>query len=194
VSWKWGASGRPSGEVAEVATEGELSVTSNKGNVIKKNADPEDPAVHIARSGNDVVKRAHEVDVEEKANGDKPAEDETAEEEEEEEEEEEKEPMANGAATENGDASKKHDLEDEKEDKEDEANGKKDDKKPAAKKQKTDSGKKKKDEDDESSKKIRGRPKNGKSNGTAKGPAKKKEPKPAATADGKPRRSARNRG
>ncbi len=68
VSWKWGG-GRPSGTVAEIATEGSLSIQSNKGNTIKKNADPEDPAVHVAREGNDVVKRAHELTVEKKADG-----------------------------------------------------------------------------------------------------------------------------
>jgi hypothetical protein len=36
-------------------------------NTIKKNAAPDNPAVHIERSGNDVVKRASELNVEEKA-------------------------------------------------------------------------------------------------------------------------------
>ncbi|EXJ87825.1 hypothetical protein A1O1_04752 [Capronia coronata CBS 617.96] len=49
--------------------EGELAITSKRGNKIKKNADPSNPAIHIARSGNDVVKRASELTVEEKANG-----------------------------------------------------------------------------------------------------------------------------
>ncbi|ORX98770.1 hypothetical protein BCR34DRAFT_495824, partial [Clohesyomyces aquaticus] len=61
VSWQWSGS-RPGGEVAEVKEHGELAIQSNKGNTIKKNADPEDPAVHVQRSGNDVVKRAHELD------------------------------------------------------------------------------------------------------------------------------------
>ena len=60
VSWKWG-SGRPGGTVAEVAETGSIEIESNKGNTIKKNADPSDPAVHVERPGNDVVKRAHEV-------------------------------------------------------------------------------------------------------------------------------------
>ncbi|KAF2007032.1 hypothetical protein P154DRAFT_181588 [Amniculicola lignicola CBS 123094] len=68
VSWPWSGS-HPSGEVAEVKKDGELAIESNKGNTIKKNADPENPAVHISRPGNDVVKRAHELDIEEKANG-----------------------------------------------------------------------------------------------------------------------------
>lgn len=63
VSWKWGQ-GKPSGTVAETADEGELAIRSNKGNRIKKNASPENPAVHVTRSGNDVVKRASELEKE----------------------------------------------------------------------------------------------------------------------------------
>ncbi|ORY35429.1 hypothetical protein BCR39DRAFT_509616 [Naematelia encephala] len=59
VSWNWG-SGQPSGKVADIKA-GEASVTSNKGNVIKKKGTEDDPAVVIERSGNDVVKRAHEL-------------------------------------------------------------------------------------------------------------------------------------
>lgn len=58
--------GDPSGTVAEIAEEGELSIKSNKGNTVTRKADPADPAVRIAREGNDVVKRAHELQVEEK--------------------------------------------------------------------------------------------------------------------------------
>ncbi|KAK3044767.1 hypothetical protein LTS18_000410, partial [Coniosporium uncinatum] len=43
VSWNWGG-GAPGGEVAEVAKEGEIAIESERGNTIKKNADPEDPA------------------------------------------------------------------------------------------------------------------------------------------------------
>lgn len=68
VSWNWG-SGQPGGTVAETKTEGELAITSKRGNKIKKNADPKNPAVHVERSGNDVVKKASELNVEEKANG-----------------------------------------------------------------------------------------------------------------------------
>ncbi|KAF1826805.1 uncharacterized protein K489DRAFT_290626, partial [Dissoconium aciculare CBS 342.82] len=60
VSWNWG-SGKPGGTVAEVKEHGEIAIQSNKGNTIKKNADPENPAVHVERSGNDVVKRASEL-------------------------------------------------------------------------------------------------------------------------------------
>merc|ERR1712000_383016 len=68
VSWNWGG-GAPGGTVAEKKTEGEVSITSKKGNKVKKNAEPDNPAVRIERSGNDVVKKASELNVEEKANG-----------------------------------------------------------------------------------------------------------------------------
>lgn len=68
VSWNYGG-GKPSGEVAEKKTEGEVTVTSKKGNTIKRKGDPENPAVHIAREGNDVVKKQSELTVEEKADG-----------------------------------------------------------------------------------------------------------------------------
>ncbi|KAH7349053.1 hypothetical protein BKA66DRAFT_431987, partial [Pyrenochaeta sp. MPI-SDFR-AT-0127] len=66
VSWSWG-SGQPGGKVAEVKEHGEIAIESHRGNTIKKNADPENPAVHIERSGNDVVKRASELQVDKKA-------------------------------------------------------------------------------------------------------------------------------
>ncbi|MCJ1371460.1 hypothetical protein MMC20_002677 [Loxospora ochrophaea] len=68
VSWSWGG-GQPSGEVAEKKTEGEVAIKSKRGNTIKKNADPENPAVHVTRSGQDVVKKSSELEVEEKADG-----------------------------------------------------------------------------------------------------------------------------
>ncbi|KAK6910624.1 hypothetical protein V866_000469 [Kwoniella sp. B9012] len=60
VSWNWG-SGQPSGKVADIVEEGKAEVKSNKGNTISKNASEDDPAVVIERSGNNVVKRAHEL-------------------------------------------------------------------------------------------------------------------------------------
>ena len=51
------------------ATEGELAIQSKRGNTIKKNADAENPAIHVGREGNDVVKRASELEVEEKKGG-----------------------------------------------------------------------------------------------------------------------------
>ena len=68
ASWNWNGSA-PSGEVAEKKDEGEVSVQSKRGNTIKKAAQPNDPAIHLARSGNDVVKNQSELNVEEKASG-----------------------------------------------------------------------------------------------------------------------------
>lgn len=59
VSWNWG-SGHPSGTVAGIKTHGTLEIES-KGKLVHKNADPENPAVHVGREGNDVVKRASEL-------------------------------------------------------------------------------------------------------------------------------------
>ena len=41
---------------------------SKKGNIITKNAEPSNPAVAIERSGNNVVKKASELNIEKKAN------------------------------------------------------------------------------------------------------------------------------
>lgn len=60
VSWKWGSSGHPSGTVAEIKTHGSLEIES-KGKRVRRNADLDNPAVHVAREGNDVVKRASEL-------------------------------------------------------------------------------------------------------------------------------------
>lgn len=75
VSWQYGRS-QPSGVVAEKKTEGEVAVTSKRGNTIKRKAEPDSPAVHVSRSGNDVVKKMSEVEVQDKAN-DEPKEQET---------------------------------------------------------------------------------------------------------------------
>lgn len=68
VSWNWGG-GAPGGTVAEKKKEGEVSITSKRGNKIKKNAEPSDPAVAIERSGNNVVKKVSELNIEKKAGG-----------------------------------------------------------------------------------------------------------------------------
>lgn len=60
VSWKWGSSGHPSGTVAEIKTHGALEIES-KGKRVRRNADLDNPAVHVVREGNDVVKRASEL-------------------------------------------------------------------------------------------------------------------------------------
>ncbi|KAF8696498.1 hypothetical protein AX14_001559 [Amanita brunnescens Koide BX004] len=59
VSWNWGG-GHPKGKVAEVKTSGKLEIES-KGKSVHKNADESNPAVRIERNGNDVVKRASEL-------------------------------------------------------------------------------------------------------------------------------------
>ena len=69
ASWNWNGS-TPSGEVAEKKTEGEVSIQSKRGNTIKKSAQPNDPAIHLARPGNDVVKNQSELHVDEKRSGD----------------------------------------------------------------------------------------------------------------------------
>lgn len=66
--------------------QGSVEITSKRGNKIKKNAEPNNPAVHIKRSGNDVVKKVNrcclsmvstdasqesELNVEKKASGSK---------------------------------------------------------------------------------------------------------------------------
>ena len=66
VSWNWGG-GAPGGKVAEIKEHGDIAIQSKKGNTIKKKAEPGNPAVHVERSGNDVVKKASELNVEEKA-------------------------------------------------------------------------------------------------------------------------------
>lgn len=62
VAWNWGG-GAPEGEVVDKKEEGDVSITSKRGNTIKKNAEPENPAIHVGRSGNDVVKKASELEV-----------------------------------------------------------------------------------------------------------------------------------
>ncbi|KAI0468230.1 hypothetical protein F4859DRAFT_517418 [Xylaria cf. heliscus] len=66
VSWNWGG-GAPGGTVTETKDKGEITIKSKLGNTIKKNASSNNPAVHVERSGNDVVKRASELTVDEKA-------------------------------------------------------------------------------------------------------------------------------
>ncbi|PFH45839.1 hypothetical protein AMATHDRAFT_130586, partial [Amanita thiersii Skay4041] len=51
VSWNWGG-GQPTGKVKEVKTSGKLEIES-KGKRVHKNADQDNPAVHVERDGND---------------------------------------------------------------------------------------------------------------------------------------------
>lgn len=96
VSWNWNGN-QPSGTVGEVKA-GEVSVTSHRGNEIKKTGDESNPAVHIERSGNDVVKRASELNIEEKASGDS-----------EKGKDEEKTEVENAKKEQNGDSQEKED-------------------------------------------------------------------------------------
>ncbi|KAF2210724.1 hypothetical protein CERZMDRAFT_86021 [Cercospora zeae-maydis SCOH1-5] len=201
VSWQWSGS-RPGGTVAEVKEQGKAEITTKNDNVVSKNAEPDNPAIVIERSGNNVVKKASEVDVEKP--GDKHKEDQG----------EEKTVTANDTndteKKENGDKQtgdkqngdkqngdkqngekeeKKEDGDAETGDKrkaEESAEDKKDEESADAKKQKTNDDKK---ENGEPAPKKKGRPaKNGNS-------APKKDPKPkkrAATESGEPRRSGRN--
>lgn len=201
VSWQWG-SGAPSGTVAEVAKEGEVAIESHRGNTIKKNAEPDNPAVHVERSGNDVVKKASELEVEEKADGntggdkkdDAPATGESADQDEElkskeedakagaEKDKDNEMKDANGEDKAAGDKRSKEEQENGENAGEDDANGEdkeEETEQPAAKKQKI---------NDANDKKKAGRPK--KSNAP---PKQKKVPKKAATESGEPRRSGRNR-
>ncbi|KAK5661162.1 hypothetical protein OQA88_11053 [Cercophora sp. LCS_1] len=69
VSWEWGA-GHPSGTVAETSTTDPITIETKRGNTVSKNADESNPAVRIEQDGgNEVVKRAAEVTVEEQAGG-----------------------------------------------------------------------------------------------------------------------------
>ncbi len=162
VSWNWG-SGAPGGKVAETKDHGEIAIQSKKGNTIKKNAEPDNPAVHIARSGNDVVKRASELNVEEKAsrsNGKK------------------REAQDDGPITENAEGKdvKKQKTE-KKSTKSDQKNTKAEEKKEEEKAEKKEANGEKKEEKKEEPKKKAGRPK-GVGSAAEK---KKKESTPRAT-------------
>jgi hypothetical protein len=218
VSWNWG-SGQPGGEVAEVKEQGEIAIESHRGNTIKKNASPDNPAVHIARSGNDVVKRASELQVDSKAEGtngtsngdskkddDKPAEagkgDKPAESEKKDDEmkdapsteEKKDEDPTNGDSKAEAEADAKEDSKDDAKetDKPAEKSGEASGKKTAAPK----TGNKRKANDTppketNDTKDDAPAAKKAKGGRPKKEPTKKKQLKAAATADGKPRRSGR---
>ncbi|TKA30837.1 hypothetical protein B0A54_15758 [Friedmanniomyces endolithicus] len=194
VSWQW-SGGRPGGTVDEVKDHGELSVTSKKGNEIKKKADPEDPAVKLSRPGNDVVKRAHELEIDEKGPGNEAG----ASEEKKDEPKDAEAANGDASSTKTGEKRKAADDDDAEADADAEAEEKEDDKPAKAKKGKTAAAAPKANGEKAAPKK-KGRPaaakKEGASNGTggkAKAePKKKREPKKAATESGQPRRSGRN--
>jgi len=64
VSWSWNGN-NPSGVASEIKPGG-VTVVSHRGNEITKTGTESDPAVHIERSGNDVVKTVSELHVEKK--------------------------------------------------------------------------------------------------------------------------------
>ena len=187
MSWAWGG-GKPSGEVAEVANEGEIAIQSSKGNTIKKNADPDDPAVHISRQGNDVVKRAHELQIEEKAdkstNKSESGKDSDKKAKQNENASQTSKKRSHSEANEQNDDDEKNNGET----KDDEADGvlpaKKQDRKSENQPQHA-----------HQPKRGRGRPKGatGKNGEKAKTTGKKREPRKAATSTGEPRRSSRHK-
>merc|ERR1712072_618615 len=63
VSWQW-SGGRPGGVASEVKEQGEMTMETKRGNEVKKNAEPDNPAVKVDREGHDVVKKASELEVE----------------------------------------------------------------------------------------------------------------------------------
>jgi len=196
VSWQW-SGGRPGGVASEVKEQGEMTMETKRGNEVKKNAEPDNPAVKVDREGHDVVKKASELEVEEegpnhKEDGEKQDDKDEQDKDEKKEEEEKKD-------------------EDKKDEDKNEVDGeeKKDSEEPqAGEKRKADDDEEKKDESEpKKAKKDEAEPKeNGEKpapkkkgrpakNGGAGGPAKetkKKEPKRAATESGQPRRSGRN--
>jgi hypothetical protein len=194
VAWQWG-SGKPGGTASEVATEGELTMETKNGNEVKKKADPENPAVRVERSGHDVVKRASELEVEEKGdkhNDDskddekKDAEAEKSEEKSEEKEDDEEEKDDD---KENGDDAEETNGDAQAGDKrkaEDDAEEKSDDKAADKKATKADEPK---ENGDKPPPKKKGRP--AKNANAPKADKPKKEPKKAATETGEPRRSGR---
>jgi hypothetical protein len=197
VAWQWG-SGKPGGTASEVATEGELTMETKNGNEVKKKADPENPAVRVERSGHDVVKRASELEVEEKGDnhkeGSKDDEKKDAEAEKKDDEAEEKK---DDEEEKNDDKENGDDIEEEtngdaqagdKRKAEDDAEEKSDDK---AADKKADKAEKPKENGDKPPPKKKGRPAKNANGPKADKP--KKEPKKAATETGEPRRSGRNR-
>jgi len=194
VSWQW-SGGRPGGVASEVKEQGEMTMETKRGNEVKKNAEPDNPAVKVDREGHDVVKKASELEVEEEGPNHK--EDGEKQDDKKDEENKDEEKIEEG------------EEEDEDEDK-NEADGeeKKDGEEPqAGEKRKADDGEKEDESESKKAKKDEAEPKeNGEKpapkkkgrpakNGGAGGPAKetkKKEPKRAATESGQPRRSGRN--
>jgi len=187
VSWQW-SGGRPGGVASEVKEQGEITMETKRGNEVKKNAEPDNPAVKVDREGHDVVKKASELEVEEegpnhKEDGEKQDDKKDEEKNEEGEEKDEDKNEADGEEKKDGEepqAGEKRKADDgEKEDESESKKAKKDEAEP-------------KENGEKPAPKKKGRPaKNGGAGGPAK-ETKKKEPKRAATESGQPRRSGRN--
>ncbi|KAI6884115.1 hypothetical protein KC363_g330 [Hortaea werneckii] len=187
VSWQW-SGGRPGGVASEVKEQGEMTMETKRGNEVKKNAEPDNPAVKVDREGHDVVKKASELEVEEegpnhKEDGEKQDDKKDEEKNEEGEEKDEDKNEADGEEKKDGEepqAGEKRKADDgEKEDESESKKAKKDEAEP-------------KENGEKPAPKKKGRPaKNGGAGGPAK-ETKKKEPKRAATESGQPRRSGRN--
>ena len=183
VTYAWG-SGQPGGTVTQVESNAPVTMETKNGNEVKKQGEESNPALYIARDGHDVVKKASEVEVEEKS--DKPNEIESEKKTDNEEKKveekkvEEKKPEENGEPQ-TGDKRPAEESAEEK--KAEETNGE-------AKKQKTNDEPK---ENGEKPKK-KGRPAKTDADGNpiAKKENKKRPPKKAATESGEPRRSGRN--
>merc|ERR1711939_1133825 len=173
VSWQW-SGGRPGGVASEVKEQGEITMETKRGNEVKKNAEPDNPAVKVDREGHDVVKKASELEVEEEGPNHK---------EDGEKQDDKKDEEKNAADGE------------EKKDSEEPQTGEKRKADDEEKKDESESKKAKKDEGEpkengeKPAPKKKGRP--AKNGGAAK-ETKKKEPKRAATESGQPRRSGRN--
>ncbi|SMR48912.1 unnamed protein product [Zymoseptoria tritici ST99CH_1E4] len=182
VSWQWSGS-RPGGEVAEVKDQGKVEIETKRGNTVHKNAEPDNPAVKISRSGNDVVKKASELKVDKEGDKHKeaPGDEKTVSKDEAEKSDEKDDEKKENGDAETGDKRKAEDTAEEKKDEED----------GDAKKQKKDNGASKANGD--AAPKKKGRPaKSANGETAAKKDTKKKEPKKAATESGEPRRSGRN--
>ena len=197
VSYAWGG-GRPGGEVTQVETNDSVTMETKRGNEVHKQGEPENPAVYIARgSDHDVVKKASEISIEEKADSSKqddsskqaePEKKDEGAEKKAESEEKKEEPKQEEKKQENGEpqTGDKRSAEEPSEEKKDqETNGE-------AKKQKTDDTPK---ENGEAPKK-KGRPAKTDADGNpvTKTNTKKRAPKKATTESGEPRRSGRNAG
>jgi hypothetical protein len=197
VTYAWGA-GRPGGEVTQVATNDSITMETKSGNEVQKHGEPENPAVYIARgSDHDVVKKASEITIEEKADSSKPSDQSKPADSEKKDEGEEKKaepegkkeeeaPKQEEKKQENGEpqtGDKRSAEESVEEKKDEETNGE-------AKKQKTDN--QPKENGDAPKKKGRPAKTDADGNPVAKKETKKRAPKKAATESGEPRRSGRN--